>query len=387
MTLTEDRAAALSIPVPVAAAPVVNSHNEWDPLEEVIVGRVEGATVPRFDAVVRANTYPKNWWFFERHGGQPFPPELVDAAARELDGFCRVLEGEGIRVRRPEPVDFTRAYRTPHFETSGLYAAMPRDILTVVGNEIIEAPMAWRSRFFEYVAYRPLMKEYLMRGARWTTAPKPLMDDALYDHGYPIESVEDRHALAAEGRFVTTEFEPCFDAADMVRCGRDLFIQRSQVTNRMGIRWIRAHLGDRYRVHVLSFRDPNPMHVDATFLPLRPGLVLANPDRPCHQLPLFERAGWRVVQAAPPSLPDDWPLYMSSRWLCMNVLVLDPRRVVVEAHEEPTQALLRSLGFEVIPVPFRHVYTFGGSFHCVTCDVRRAGTLREYGFGPVEDDA
>ena len=62
-----------------------------------------------------------------------------------------------------------------------MYAAMPRDILIVVGDEIIEAPMAWRSRFFEYRAYRPLLKEYFRRGAKWTTAPKPLMSDELYD--------------------------------------------------------------------------------------------------------------------------------------------------------------------------------------------------------------
>lgn len=51
----------------------------------------------------------------------------------------------------------------------------------VVGNEIIEAPMAWRARFFEYRAYRPLIKEYFRKGAKWTTAPKPTMSDELYD--------------------------------------------------------------------------------------------------------------------------------------------------------------------------------------------------------------
>ena len=58
---------------------------------------------------------------------------------------------------------------------------MPRDVLLVVGEEIIEAPMCWRSRFFEYRAYRDLMKEYFHAGATWTVAPKALMDDALYD--------------------------------------------------------------------------------------------------------------------------------------------------------------------------------------------------------------
>ena len=42
-------------------------------------------------------------------------------------------------------------------------------------------------------------------------------------------SVKERQRLAEEGRFVTTEFEPCFDAADFIRAGKDIFVQRSQV--------------------------------------------------------------------------------------------------------------------------------------------------------------
>ena len=40
--------------------------------------------------------------------------------------------------------------------------------------------------------------------------------------------------------YVSTEFEPLFDAADMARCGKDVIIQRSHVTNDMGIDWIGA---------------------------------------------------------------------------------------------------------------------------------------------------
>lgn len=56
-----------------------------------------------------------------------------------------------------------------------------------------------------------------------------LLNRLLFLQDYPINSVEDRHALAAQGKFVTTEFEPCFDAADFIRAGRDIFAQRSQV--------------------------------------------------------------------------------------------------------------------------------------------------------------
>ena len=41
---------------------------------------------------------------------------------------------------------------------------MPRDFLLVVGNELIESPMAWRSRYMEHRAYRPLIKEYFLKG-------------------------------------------------------------------------------------------------------------------------------------------------------------------------------------------------------------------------------
>ena len=60
-----------------------------------------------------------------------------------------------------------------------------------------------------------------------------------------MKNVEDRHRLAEEGKFVTTEYEPCFDAADFIRAGKDVFAQRSQVTNYMGLEWMRRHLAQK----------------------------------------------------------------------------------------------------------------------------------------------
>ncbi|XP_061103153.1 glycine amidinotransferase, mitochondrial isoform X2 [Conger conger] len=268
---------------PLAQECPVCAFNEWDPLEEVIVGRAENAHVPPFTVEVKANTYEKYWPFYQRFGGQVFPEDHLKKAIVEIEEMCNILRLEGVNVRRPEPIDWSFKYSTPDFTSTGMYAAMPRDILLVVGNEIIEAPMAWRSRFFEYRAYRPLIKEYFRKGAKWTTAPKPTMADDLYDQDYPIRTVEDRQKLATQGRFVTTEHEPCFDAADFIRAGRDIFVQRSQVTNFMGIEWMRRHLAPDYKVHIISFEDPNPMHIDGTFNIIGPGLVLSNPDRPCRQ--------------------------------------------------------------------------------------------------------
>jgi glycine amidinotransferase len=371
---------SISQPTFTPQSTVVNSHNEWDTLEEVIVGRVEGATVPQFEAGVKVDASPRYWDFFKQLGGQFFPEDLVKAATEELNQFCHILEQEGVTVRRPDIIDFSQPYKTPDFESSGMYATMPRDILLVVGDEIIEAPMAWRSRFFEYRAYRSLIKDYFRQGAKWTTAPKPLMSDDLYDFEFAALPPEEQVALVLQGKYVTTEFEPCFDAADIVRFGRDLFVQRSHVTNEIGINWLRRHLGDEYRVNLIQFNDLNPMHIDASLVPLKPGLALINPKRPPLEMELFKKAGWDLIEAALPATPDSWNLPIASKWISMNLLSIDTERIVVERQEEATQRFLKDLGFKVIPVDFRHVYTFGGSFHCTTCDIRRQGKLEEYGF-------
>ena len=54
------------------------------------------------------------------------------------------------------------------------------------------------------------------------------MSDELYDYNYS-HNEEERAELTRNGKFVTTEFEPCFDAAVFIRAGRDIFVQRSQV--------------------------------------------------------------------------------------------------------------------------------------------------------------
>ena len=71
----------------------------------------------------------------------------------------------------------------------------------------------------------------------------------------------------------------------------------------MGIEWMRRHLGDNYNIHVLSFGDPNAMHIDATFNIIGPGVVLSNPDRPCKEIDMFKKAGWKIIQPPKPVMP------------------------------------------------------------------------------------
>ena len=62
----------------------------------------------------------------------------------------------------------------------------------------------------------------------------------------------------------------------------------------------------------------------------------------------------------------------------MNCLVLDHKTVIVEASEVYQQEQMDKLGMNVIPVPFRDAYPFGGGLHCATGDVRREGSCEDY---------
>jgi glycine amidinotransferase len=151
---------------------------------------------------------------------------------------------------------------------------------------------------------------------------------------------EDKFEVGKYNEFVTTEFEPVFDAAEFTRIGKDIFVQRSQVTNEFGIEWMRRHLGPQYNIHVLDFKDKNAMHIDGTFVPIAEGKVLINPKRPCitgekqktftfegvskdyHLPPMFK--GWDIFVAKHSMLPADHPLFFTSPWVAScNLLVID----------------------------------------------------------------
>lgn len=344
---------------------VVNSYTEWDPLEEVVVGTVRGGVFPAWQRSMRAMLSKESCGALSERAGRPFPDTAVQAAEREIDGLVSALALAGVTVVRPDPVDHGRPFSTPHWTSTGFYSAMPRDLLLVIGDTIIEAPLSWRCRYHEVDAYRALVKSYFRHGARWLPAPRPQLTSELFTGDWP----------APDGAYAITEFEPVFDAADFLRFGQDIIAQRSQVTNAFGISWLQRALGSRFRVHQIKVNDPCAMHIDATLIPLAPGKLLVNPDR---FIPHDLFCDWEIRQAPRPTLPPDWPMYFCSPWVSMNVLSLDAKTVIVERQEEPLIEALRAWGFHCIPLDFRHVYTFGGSFHCVTLDVRRAGGNGRY---------
>lgn len=129
-----------------------------------------------------------------------------------------------------------------------------------------------------------------------------------------------------------------------------------------------------YSVELLETNHAHAMHIDDTIMPLRDGLLIYDPgivtETELRRHDVIRDWDLRAVPFTPEGHSQP-PLFMTSPWLFMNVLVLDGRKVLVEEHEVEFSRWLEELGMVPIACPFRHVNSIGGSFHCATVDLVR----------------
>jgi N-dimethylarginine dimethylaminohydrolase len=342
------------------------SCNEWDPLQEVIVGNPLNARYPSPDQSSRVAEFSDRA-LAEMPRGR-FPNKIIEETEEDLNDFVSVLESQGVSVRRPETWPHDAKFSTINWEAQGFYNYCPRDILLVIADQIIETPNVIRSRAQETLSYRNLLMDYMRSGAKWYSAPKPMLLDSLFDVDLT--------------RPTPRNDEPAFDAANVLRLGQDLIFLVSATGNELGGQWLQTVLGEQYRLHFLKDVYYGS-HIDSTFVALRPGLMLCNPSRVNDEtLPTILKQ-WKIIYSPPMENTNRFDAeYLSksigSDWIDMNLFSINPNLVVVDRDQTALIRLLEKQGLDVVPVRIRHAKMLGGGPHCVTLDVRRKGTLQRY---------
>ncbi|KIG11975.1 Inosamine-phosphate amidinotransferase 1 [Enhygromyxa salina] len=293
-----------------------------------------------------------------------YDKRVIEETQEDLAELVSLLQSFGVKVRRPAVTDHSKVFGTPDWSSDGEFNYCPRDVLLPIGQTIIETPMPLRSRMFEPLAYKDLLLEYFESGANWISAPKPRLRDDTWN-------------LPGQGDALANH-EPLFDAANVVRAGRDIIYLVSCSGNRKGGEWLARVLGSEYRVHFLEGIYAGT-HLDTTVTLLRPGLVMLNPSRfdPQHLPEVFRN--WEVLWA--PEMVDTgttWPYPRASIWSGMNFFMVNPNLAVVNGAQKPLIKALASKRIETATVPLRHCRTLSGGLHCVTLDIRRRGTLEDY---------
>ncbi|MBI2207816.1 MAG: hypothetical protein HYU41_28625 [Candidatus Rokubacteria bacterium] len=373
----------------------INSHNEWDRLREVIVGRAEGQAsllfprhrVPAAEVVEQA----------QRLAREAFPQWLVDEIAEDLEGLCHELRRFGVTIHRPSIDHANRFFATPYFSAVGDHVYNMRDLHLVIGNTVVESPSQEPHRYFEAMGLYPIWYEYMKDGFRWIAGPKPAM---AHEHMITYYAGGANQYQDGQKFIKLTEHEILFEAANTVRIGRDLLYLVSRSGNHLGAKWLQSVLGDDYRVHTTDeiYRSS---HIDSTVLCLRPGLVLLNAERVSPEtcpavLNKWDKIWFSDIEPVPEStvtfhekvrkrVHHDLAALgveshldsIASNWIGMNILSIDPEHVIVDERQVRLIKALEHHGLRPVPIPFRHSYYMGG-IHCSTLDTVRDGELEDH---------
>lgn len=366
----------------------INSHNEWDPLKEIIVGNAESMAGLIFSSPEKVSETNMKKAYELAH--EAYPDWLTKEINEDLNELIDVIKDFGAKVLRPSSRDIHKLYSTGDWSAVGSHVYNMRDLHLVVGNTVVESPSQERHRYFEATGLYDIWYDYFEEGFRWINAPKPRL---VGDYKIPFYENGKKHTKLMENEIL-------FEAANTVKMGKDLLYLVSASGNYLGAKWLQSVLGDEYRVHTTE-KIYRSSHIDSTVLALRPRMVLLNAYRvneqncpeilkkcdiiwfndilpfPKETLDFQNGVRMRVQKELAEMGIESNAGDMSSEWIGLNILSLDPNTVIIDKRQTKVIESLRSHKFDVIPINFRHSYFMGG-IHCSTLDTVRDSKLESY---------
>jgi glycine amidinotransferase/scyllo-inosamine-4-phosphate amidinotransferase 1 len=303
---------------------MISTHNEWDPLKKIVVGSATHANWPVNDPVFSKESEKTSWKETPVPSG-PVPQWIIDEANEDLDGLAKILTDLGVEVVRPDPLNFQTH--------DGLYNYCPRDRLLIVGDKVIDTAMMYPCRDMELQCYHDILE-----GAKVIAMPR--------DQGLVL------------------------DAANILRLGPNKMLYLESASgNKAAYYWLLANLPPDTSIELCNFYAG--VHIDSTIVPLREGVVMLNASRVSFDNVPRAFEGWQKIWIRDVVAQGFHEYPYASKWIAMNMLVVDPETVIVDRHQIELIKTLESYRFRVIPHELRHSRTLGGGFHCVTLDLIR----------------
>ena len=195
------------------------------------------------------------------------------------------------------------------------------------------------------------------------------------------------------------------NSAMITRIGRDLYHGTEQAQQH-DLLAERNQMFPEYRNHIVDSEG----HSDAVFCPVKPGLIVS-----LHDIQRYEETfpGWEVVYLPGQSwdkvddflmhkqkvagkwwvpgaeLNDDFTEYVES-WMShwvgyveesvfdVNMLVINEQNVVCNNENDTVFQAFEKHGITPHVCNFRHRYFWDGGIHCITQDLHRLGTLKDF---------
>ena len=376
-------------------------HQHWDPLRVCAVGR---SYPPEFYSYI---TDPKVRSVMER---------IAEETEEDYQKLIKLLESFNVDVVR---CDIKEDFSFYFDASSGKYVPppmAPRDYTAMIGETF-------------YMPSIPYFKSKypILKGADWPTEEP--VNQMTFDNlpnfvkqelkeKYKITAInqliENRTPFSLESteRLLKTQnnkiiYNTEINTAMTTRVGKDLYFgTESYEQDQQLLKQKVERLFPDYRCHVVNTGG----HSDATFCPVVPGLIVSLFDIPNYTETFPD---WEVVylpgqhwDQVKPFLDlkkknggswwvpgeesnDDftnfveswlghWVGYVEETVFDVNMLVIDEKNVVCNNYNEKVFEALGRYGVTPHIINFRHRYFWDGGLHCITSDLHREGSQKDY---------
>jgi len=322
-----------------------NVHQHWDPLKVCLVGR----------------SYPPEFYsFIQNSRVRTVMERIAQETEEDYQRLIKLLETFGVESFRIALEDNIEAYRAGNRYLPPPHC--PRDYMSMVGDTF----------YFESSHFK-------------------------HEHRYILDWIK------LQGNPIV--YDTGVNGAATTRVGRDLYFGTTLGTTVVDNGQYARQFPD-YRTHVIDTQG----HSDATFCPVKPELIVSLHDVPTYRdtfpdwevvylpaqswgaIPEFQqlknrnRGKWWVPGE---ELNDEFTDYVESwlgHWMGyveetvfdVNMLVIDERNVICNNYNKTVFDAFARHDVTAHVLNFRHRYFWDGGLHCITSDLHRDGTQKDY---------
>jgi hypothetical protein len=383
-----------------------NVFQHWDPLKVCLVGK----------------SYPPEFysWIKDSATRQRFE-KLAEETEEDYQNLIKLLNGRfGVQIHRPEfPKDLNSLYIDGKWVQP---PTAPRDYFLMIQDKfwvptVPNASHAWS------VFYRQNKK------TEWPDFVRPddfylempIEDAVIVQEKFESFKKADQKHLDAKLSFYSCVWDDVqshgnkieYTELDFIngcfvsRIGQDLyFATQTYYDDKQAILNQVNQLFPNTKNHVVNSGG----HGDAVYCPVTPGLIISLNDVPTYADTFPD---WEVVYLPPSTyshmrefeysmkrnkgrwfMPgfeqdnnlihmvdhyfDEWVGQVSETVFDVNILIVDPKNIVVSTHNDLVEAACARHGITVHVSPFRHKYFWDCGIHCVTNDLHREGVMQNF---------
>lgn len=366
-------------------------YQHWDPLETCVVGR---SYPPEFYSWIKNTNVRK---LFEK---------IAIETEEDFQNIIKVLKSFNVDVLRPELPD------DPYLNGSFIKPPMaPRDHMVMIGDTFYEN---WSTNFCkpDYDNIKDPSWPDCNNWKEFNQLPEYIKNECINTFNFgSIQKSNNQYDkifshIKEQGNVVKSGAS-YVNGAMIARLGKDLYFGTE--CDQTDLNELRKHINSEFpttRNHIVNTNG----HSDGTYCPVCPGLIVSLMD-----IPTYEKTfpDWEVVY-----LPDqswekvkpfldlksknggkwwipgfeynnsvvetvetwlsDWVGYVEETVFDVNMLIVDPKNVIVLNYNDQVFNALDRYGITPHVVPFRHRYFWDGGIHCVTADLHRSGSMQDY---------